>query len=185
MTAPGVSGPETWKPVRSGVTSGSTTSAALGRVKAGSPSRGAGSVMLRDARQWSPGAAPRPGGAPGRHTLLGCSRQHVCSTVSHAAVPASSPRHSADRLSTARTLPADAVGIRQSPTWLHDADVHARPWPATGPRRPRELQDGRWVEARARFEHAAGAEETPEAFEGLRSFGDDTLVGFGGPDILN
>ena len=31
----------------------------------------------------------------------------------------------------------------------------------------RELQEGRWVEARARFEQAAGAEETPEAFEGL------------------
>jgi hypothetical protein len=31
----------------------------------------------------------------------------------------------------------------------------------------RELQEGRWAEARARFEQAAGAEETPEAFEGL------------------
>ena len=31
----------------------------------------------------------------------------------------------------------------------------------------RGLQEGRWAEARARFEQAAGAEETPEAFEGL------------------
>ena len=31
----------------------------------------------------------------------------------------------------------------------------------------RELQKGRWPEARARFEQAAGAEESPEAFEGL------------------
>ena len=31
----------------------------------------------------------------------------------------------------------------------------------------RELQEGRWAEARARFEQAASAEETPEALEGL------------------
>jgi RNA polymerase sigma factor (sigma-70 family) len=30
-----------------------------------------------------------------------------------------------------------------------------------------ELQEGRWEEARARFEQAVGAEETPEGFEGL------------------
>lgn len=31
----------------------------------------------------------------------------------------------------------------------------------------RKLQEGRWAEARAWFAQAAGAEETPEAFESL------------------